>query len=209
MRKHSMKWAVMMAGAVGALLMSANPAAATTHPFSLEPVAAIIDVGGVEFESPGSGIEECPPGTTSITGSINDTPNPDTVSSTVSFDTPFEEPIFGSYYYLDASGTGSGTDNGSVMTVTYGTINFTIYEYSGPSECEIGDVACDGTATLTIQGSRTNPGSEPWPSFETGDSVTVGTTSGSIQVNGSCPFPINFAVYDGASLSISGHFEQI
>jgi hypothetical protein len=207
MRNRSMRGAVTTAGAVVALLMSATPAAAATHPFSLEPVTGLVIVGGLELDIPGGEIEGCPGGTVSIAGTVDDATN--TVSSSLGVDIPFAEPIFGSSYHLDASGSGSGAYGLLGMTVTYSTIDLTISEYTGMSECEVGDVACNGTATLAIQGAKTYPVLEPWPPFNTGDSVTIGTVSGSIEVDGSCPFPINLLLYDGGPLSIDGSFEQI
>jgi hypothetical protein len=196
MNKNLWKLGASAVASAACLVALAGPASAATYNYDVEMVSGRISVGGIDFDTPGVGIEECEGGTT-INGTINDTSG--AMTGNLDISSPFVLPIFGGDYVLEAadSATGTYSAGSGTFAINFGSIDFTISEFD-TSDCTAGEVVCDGTASLASTGGLYNGATLPLANPER---IYV-NASGQIDGVDSCDFPFNFFIGQGTDLSI-------
>jgi len=171
------------------------------HGFDVVMVEGSLDVNDLMIETPGFGIEECP-GSTEITGTIDDTTG--TVAGTYEVFVPFVSPVDSQPYVAEVIGTSTshGTYNAGAEQFTgleFGDNTFTISEFDTET-CQPSTEVCMGTSTFTFDGGLHNGATLP---LSTGEQIYINGAGEISNVTfATCPSFVWFFLLNGASLTL-------
>lgn len=205
----------VIAVAVACLLAAAVPASATVHPYKAVMNRGLIRVAGVGFPVPSDPPAACP-GTTSISGTIDDLGTTDNMTGNLNITSGnFSNAALGAgdFQLLATGSTGTGANRGNYNaglnpdefdSLHFPSISFTIRRID-TSTCTPGVVECAGTATVTLEGEGvTTADTPPFPTPpSTPDQFWVRSTAGQIiSMSDPCPFPASLVIRAGATVEI-------
>jgi hypothetical protein len=209
-RSIALRGTVCAIAVVVGLVATSMPASATVHSFNVEMTRGRISVGTTNFDTPTTPAPDCP-GTTGITGTVDDATG-GAISGTLNIATGnFALPFFGGRYRMtatgaSATGTYTGGATGTFSGMTFATISFQIRTISSAATgCVVGTtVVCGGTASLTTVTGGINTGSTLTGGLSTGEQVFVNGSGTITSVTpGTCNFPWSAVVTNGAALTLT------
>ncbi len=199
MPTRALRGAVLIVASVASVLSLAAPAAATHHLQTFQMHSGRIGVGGLDLDTPGTGIPGCPPAETTLTTTLDDVAG----TATVSFDSTLPFVIVMAPNQLEISGSGHGTYN-PVTRQANVTLSLTVAvrAVAAAPDCTPGALRCSGAAHMNVT-VQLPAGSPPVPA---GGAVHASSTTGQILFfTPLCPFPYNLFVRPGAALSLSAN----
>jgi hypothetical protein len=161
-KRNATRVVVLALAATSVLIGSALPAAASVSPYNVKYHSGRISITrfGIttNFDTPGTSVAGCP-GSTTITGAVDDAGGTDTITGTLSISSPF---TFGTgTFILTLTGTATSTNSGNYSGGATGTFNnlaFTGSSYTiktlNPTTCVAGTQICGAPGA----GAGTTPG---------------------------------------------------